>query len=86
MHKRKTPPSAPRERFALTAPLVGAAGGMIIGLIVEMITRRSLVVMQVGGLIGITAGAVVESVRLWWRRYSDRKLHRKTGQPIHQRR
>lgn len=55
----------------MTGLVIGVCAGMAAGLAVEIIKRRSVIVMQVGGMGGLAAGALFETVRLWWsqRRY-----------------
>jgi hypothetical protein len=61
--------------------VVGAGAGMAVGLVIEIVRRRSMIVMQAGGIVGITVGALAESARYWWRKYNYRKLHKETRLP-----
>lgn len=73
MNERRTSPHSPKAEFAVTGLIVGACVGMIIGLVVEILGHRSLMVMQAGGIVGIVVGALVETVRFWWRKQRYRK-------------
>lgn len=81
MNKRKTYPQSPRPEFALTGLALGACAGLVIGLIVEIALRRSMMVMQAGGIVGISVGALAESIRFGWRKSRYRKLHKETSAP-----
>jgi hypothetical protein len=74
MKKRKTLPQLPKPKFAMTGLAVGASVGLVGGFVAELVWRRSLIVMQAGGIVGMTVGAVFETVRFWWnkRRYRNK--------------
>lgn len=74
MNKRKTCPQWPKPEFALTGLALGACAGLVVGLIVEIVSRRSVTVMQAGGVIGISVGGLGEAVRLWWRKRRAREV------------
>lgn len=46
----------------------GAVVGLIGGLVVGLLKHRTLLFMQLGGVVGISAGALVETVRFYWRK------------------
>ncbi len=54
--------------FVLTG---GAAVGLIGGLVVGLLKHHTLLFMQLGGVVGISAGALVEAVRFFWRKRAD---------------
>ncbi len=70
----------------MTGMVVGACAGMAVGLVIEIVRRRSMIVMQAGGIIGIAVGALAESVRFWWRKYRDGKLRKEERLPANTRR
>ncbi len=81
MKKRRTHPQSSRPEFAMTGLVAGGCAGMAIGLIVEMVLRRGMVVMQAGGVAGIALGALIESVRFWWRKHVFRLSHKEAKPP-----
>lgn len=76
MSKRKVPPLLRKPEFATTGLAVGVGMGLLIGLIFELVWHHSMLVMQAGGLLGITVGGVFEAVRYGWRMRRFRILHR----------
>jgi len=81
MSKRSPHSQLPRPEFAMTGVVLGACAGMAIGLIVEIVRKRGVIVMQAGGFAGISIGALVESIRFGWRNYRYRKLRREVNEP-----
>jgi hypothetical protein len=75
MSKRKAPPLPRKPKFAMTGLAVGAGAGLVAGFIAEMAWHHSMLVMQVGGVVGFTIGAMGESLRFLWRRHRYQKLH-----------
>ena len=75
MSKRKAPPLPRKPKFAMTGLAVGAGAGLVAGFIAEMAWHHSMLVMQAGGIVGITVGVMGESLRFLWRRHRYRKLH-----------
>lgn len=82
MSKRKPHPLPRKPEFAMTGLAVGAGVGLVVGLVIEIVRRRSMIVMQAGGIAGITVGALAESVRFWWRKHRQRKLRKETEPPV----
>lgn len=57
-----------RPEFALTGIITGVVGGIAASLAIEIgIGRAEQIVMLISGLVGITLGFVVESIRFGWR-------------------
>jgi hypothetical protein len=81
MSKRKSHPLPRKPEFAMTGLAVGAGTGLVAGFIAEMAWRHSMLVMQAGGVVGITVGALAESARFWWRTHRYRKLRKETELP-----
>jgi hypothetical protein len=71
----------PKPVFAMTGLVAGACVGMIVGLMFEIVRRRSMIVMQAGGIAGITVGALAESIRFWWRKRAYRNRHEQPRLP-----
>lgn len=63
----KAPSRPPKAKFAMTGIVTGFVAGMVFGFVVEMASKPSPIFMQVGGIIGIATGGLVESARYWWR-------------------
>lgn len=59
----------PKPKFAMTGIVAGVVVGMALGGVVEMASRPSPIFMQIGGIVGLAAGVLVESVRYWWRKH-----------------
>jgi len=47
---------------------LGACMGLVIGLVVEIVLGRGVIVMQAGGAAGCVVGALAEAIRYWWRK------------------
>jgi hypothetical protein len=65
--KVRARPSKPK--FAMTGIVAGVVAGMAFGGVVEMASKPSPIFMQIGGIVGLATGALVESVRYWWQAY-----------------
>lgn len=64
MGKGKAHQRPPKPAFAMIGVVAGTCTGMVIGFIVEIVRRRSMIVMQAGGIIGIAGGALGDAIRL----------------------
>ncbi len=81
MHRKKHSKTAlpvskyrpPKVQFGMSPMVVGAVAGMLTGMIVEFIKGPHQVYMQLGGVLGIFFGALIEGIRYWWRKRKQRR-------------
>ena len=68
MKKHKAHPHSAKPEFGMTGVAWGACTGLVIGLIVEIVLGRGMIVMQAVGAAGCGLGALAEAIRYWWRK------------------
>lgn len=63
--RRRQRPAKPE--YAMTGILVGIAIGWLVGFGLELVYRKSMVLMMITAIVGLLLGAGFEAIRLWWR-------------------
>lgn len=65
--KRERAQHPPNPEFGFTFILIGLGAGWLAALVIEVVTKPSMIISVLGGTIGVLLGGSFEALRFWWR-------------------
>ncbi len=57
----------------MTGLVVGLVVGLLTGFGIEVVLKKTMIVMTLGGAAGVLLGTAFEAIRFWWRMRGFRK-------------
>jgi hypothetical protein len=65
--KRERARRPPSPEFGFTFIVIGLGAGWLVALVVEVLTKPSMIISVLGGTAGLLLGGIFEAIRFWWR-------------------